>query len=620
MPALRHADGRLTEAGWEAEIAATKARREKSIEDQSFGENLVAGYGRALPVMWSGLKQTGTEAIRHLASDSTGLTPKENAVTRWADQSLAKQQQEIDSERLASADLMSTGGGVTGNVLGNLAPMLAGGFLARGTAAAGTFLPKTVGGNITQGAAYSGLQPTASGENRARNTAVGGAFGAAGHGASKLGNVGRLLPGVRRSAIEGQVGTVLDSFAANPAQVRQALNRPSEIVPGSLPTTAEASGDIGLANLQRTLQSTNTGGFNSAITARQEGNNLARVNAIREAFGGADDAAAEAIEAARNETTRRTLRPIANISLQDITPVQQVVDRLIVKNAAAPLVRDALETVKAELPNIKTVQDAHNVRQYIGQLIGGQVEGKAGAKLAQRELITVNSILDRQMKKAFPEWGKFLREHKAGSREAGQVKFGARLLDKSNSARDAAGNPVLNATALRAIKNPDTLAKAANPTFKRASADAMLEQPQKETIDAVRRDLERQMNTWGRGKAVGSNTFQNLSGGASLQQSAGPLAPLVGMADPSSGFALAIVNDMRRRGGERVATLVSEAMMDPQRAAEILARVPSQHRKAAIGAVSHVLRQSSIQGNQVRQTRQEPLEIDIIGGRRESSL
>lgn len=617
-PALRRPDGSLTEAGWEAEKLSLTQKRKKEIEGQSFLDNASAGYGRAIPTLFAGLKQTGTEAIRSLIGNRSGMGGG-NAITRWADRSLANQQREIDSERRDSADLMSTGGGMVGNFAGNAVPIVGtGGYGAiRGAPMlASTLLPRTLLGNVAQGTAFAGTQPTVTGESRGLNALLGGTIGSVAHGASKVpSGLARLIPSVRNAGIEAQAGKALEGFATDPKAVRGSLGQLQQIVPGSFPTTAEATGDIGLANLQRTMQSNNSGGFNALITDRQAANNVARGDAIRSAFGGADESVAQGMAATRDAGAKRVLRPIGGITMQGQDSINTMLDRLIEKNAAAPLVRSALNDVKAELPNVKTVQDAHHFRQYIDQLINGVVDNKAGAKRASYELNLVKGQLDRNMRAAYPEWATFLRDYKSASKEINQVNFGAKLLDKSNAARDINGNPVLNATFLRASDNLDSVAKAVNPGFKRANADAMLTTPQKETVDAVRRDLERQMNAWNRGRAVGSNTFQNLSGGSTLQQEIGPLATTaIGAIDPTRGIALAAVNGIRQRGGDRVAMLLSEAMMDPQRAAEILARVPSQHRTAAVGALGHVFRQSAISGERTRQTQRPGLEIDIVGG------
>lgn len=593
-------------------------------------ERFGAGFGRAFVTGWQGLKQAGTSALENLTSDSTGLTgtsPMEslvsgnpvgsNPVSRWFTRSLAEQQKEIDNERMLSAPLMDTGAGASGNFIGHLTQLLGPGLAAKaGSVTRAALLPTTIRGGILQGGALGALQPTATGESRVANTALGATLGGAIPGGLRAaGAASRMLPGVRQAAIEQQAANVLDEFASDPAAVRTALGNNAQMVPGSLPTTAEATGDIGLANLQRTLYDPNIGGFNTALTARQTANNAARVNAIRNNFGGADDVAATRLTDARDLAAAQALRPIGGISFTGAGQLGTALDRLIQKNQAAPLVRDTLETLKSELPNVKTVRDAHLFRQYMNQLSNGLVDGKASAKLAGKEVSAFRDILDRQMRKDFPEWGQFLKDYSSASKEVGQVRFGQELLGKSNAAQFA-GDPVLNANYLKAAGSLDSIAKMANPGFKRATADTMLTQPQKDVIESVRRDLERQMNTMTRGRAAGSNSFQNFANASRIQQSVGPAMQLgVTALEPTSGIALAAINQLRQKSGERVAMLVSEAMMDPQRASEILARVPSKYRQEAIKVTADLLSQGASSGRRTYQN-QEPLNIDIIGGRR----
>lgn len=629
---FRHQDGRLTEMGWERERQQLQQDRRQEIDNQGFWENAVAGYGRAMPVMWSGIKQAGTEAaarsVRNAAmgANLVGAESIGAALARHAyaplQESLADQQQAIDAERAASADLMSTGGGLLGNIAGNAVPMVAGGLAgtaAKAPAVAQAFMPTTLGGSVAQGLALGGLQPTATGESRTASMALGGAVGGVAHGVTQVpGLLARALPGLRRVGQEAKAAALIEGFASDPAAVRASLGADQAILPGSLPTTAEATGDVGLAQLQRVLQGNNAGGFNAGVTVRQEANNAARVGAIRDAFGGAEDAAADAVRQARDLSARQTLRPIDNIGI-DISQVRSAITRMAEKHASSKVAREALADIQEELGTIKTVRDAHNVRQYIGQLMSGRIEGKAGAQFAKKQLMTVRDMLDRKMRQAFPEWGDFLRNYRTASRDADQAAFGARLLDKSNAARDAGGNPVLNSMTLRAMARPDSVARQANPGFRGATADSMLTQPQREVVDAVRRDLERQVNTWARGRVTGgSDTFQKLAGGAQLQQEFGQwVLPMAGAIDPTGGVATSAINSARVRGGDRVAALVSEAMLDPQRAAEILARAPSKQRKIATAIVANAFRQTAMAAERTRQS-QRPLEIDIVGGRRES--
>jgi len=629
---FRHPDGRLTEQGWENERAQLRRDQQQEIDDQGFWQNFVAGYGRALPVMWSGIKQAGTEAaarsVRNsvLTANTLGAETVGAALARHAgvplQDSLASQQREIDSERAATADLMDTGGGLLGNITGNVVPMAVAGLAGTATkapAVSQALLPNTMAGNVAQGVSMGFLQPTATGESRAANATLGGAAGGAAHGLTQApGLLAKVLPGVRRGAQETKAAAVLDGFASDAGAVRAALGANQSLLPGSLPTTAEATGDVGLAQLQRVLQGNNAGGFNAGVTLRQEANNAARVGAVRDAFGGAEDAGAEAIREARDLAARQTLRPIEGVPV-DMAPVKSAVTKLAQKHGSSKVVREALADVQEELGTIKTVQDAHNVRQYIGQLLSGRLDGKAGAQFAKKQLLAVRDHLDRTVRQAVPEWGDFLRNYRSSSREADQVAFGARLLDKSNAARDVGGNPVLNSMTLRAMARPDSVARAANPGFRGASADSMLTQPQQEVVDAVRRDLERQVNTWSRGRVTGgSDTFQKLAGGAQLQQEYGQwVLPMVGAIDPTGGVATGAINSARTRGGDKVASLVAEAMLDPQRAAEILARAPTKQRKMATAIVANAFRQT-VQGAERTRQSQRPLEIDIIGGRREA--
>ncbi|WP_313231233.1 hypothetical protein [Stenotrophomonas acidaminiphila] len=239
--------------------------------------------------------------------------------------------------------------------------------------------------------------------------------------------------------------------------------------------------------------------------------------------------------------------------------------------------------MSGELDRINTVGDAHLVRQTIDYLRSGRLDGRASAKLAAGQLGQVRDMLDDQMAASCPAWRQFLTDYAASSRQANQVDLGALLLGRSNSVRDVAENPVLNSGFLRAAGNLDPLARRVNPGFKGATADAMLDQPQKEAVDAVRRDLERQLRTLDAGKTRGSDTATNIAGIDTLKDAVGEGGErMLALADPTRGVAAGYISDLRKRAGERVAMLVSEAMLDPYRAAEILARVPPEFREEAV--------------------------------------
>ncbi|WP_102789512.1 hypothetical protein [Stenotrophomonas bentonitica] len=200
---MTHPDGRLTEAGWEAERLAVAKQREQEIADTGFLENLVSGYGRSLPNLYQGGKQALVDAL----AGSTGL-----GADLWGDvggQTLADGrrsvadyfrglstdlQQETNQERKDSQALTGSWGGVIGGFAGdvvNTAPLLPVGVAARGAT-----LGRAVSQAAIGGAAQGAIQPVAKDGERLTNTAVGGAFGGglAGAGRGVMAAAENVLP------------------------------------------------------------------------------------------------------------------------------------------------------------------------------------------------------------------------------------------------------------------------------------------------------------------------------------------------------------------------------------------------------------------------------------------
>lgn len=577
-------------------VTSEQFERENATDGMGGFDRFAAGVGKSIVDTGYGLKQAGTSMAEYFARQNPMLVSEETA--DGLQMSLDQQYAEQAEREKIDADLMGTGAGFAGNLTGAIGQIVGPGALLRGTSAAATFLPRTLAGNAVQGTAFGAAQPVASDGQRVANTAMGGSLGFAGAAAPRVigavaGAARKALPAVSQSAQTRAAADVLNQFAADPAALRAGAVSPEMLVAGSQPTLAEATGDVGLAGLQRTLA--NTADFGNALSQRQQANNLARVRAIEGAFGGADSASAEAIREARNQVARKTLQPIDKLPMSSLNKVVDGVQRLSEKHQASPAVRQAMAAVKDELPNIRTVGDAHAVRQYIGQLIGGQVEGKAGAKLAKRELMTVQTLLDREMRGAYPEWGKFLREYKAASREADRIDVGAELLATGRAVRSSTNDPSLTPAAFgRAAGNLDRTVQRATG-FKKSSANATLTPEQKVMVDAVRRDLERYSRASTDGKAIGSNTVQNAIGGNSFQSAVGPVG--AAMVEPISGAAMLGLNQMRAKFGGKVAGLVEEAMLDPARAAEILSAVPpSQMSEVLRAAAPLIARSSSVTG------------------------
>lgn len=215
---------------------AAQAAPINPTDGMSTFDRVAAGMGKSVVDSYRGLKQAGTSAIRHLADNPTGTA--DNAVTRWADESLARQQGEIDEARRLDAPLMDTAGGTVGNLLGYGSQLLVPGGVAMRGAQAGNrlaglasraLMPTTVAGNAAQGAALGAIQPVATGENRLANLAMGAGFGAG--GAAVANRLSSLAQGAK-TAVEPHVREVFDAARSRgidlmPAQISD--SRPMRI-------------------------------------------------------------------------------------------------------------------------------------------------------------------------------------------------------------------------------------------------------------------------------------------------------------------------------------------------------------------------------------------------------
>lgn len=162
-------------------------------EGNSFGKNALIGVGKAISDTGTGIKQLVNEGLDVVAPRSptmsqlvTGEDPSRSAADRKA----------YSQTKAQDAPLMNTGGGVVGNVAGNVGIALAPGAALKGAgvaanAAGGTrvanalraaggaaLAPATIPGAATAGAALGAVQPVGEGDSRTMNTAVGGVVGA----------------------------------------------------------------------------------------------------------------------------------------------------------------------------------------------------------------------------------------------------------------------------------------------------------------------------------------------------------------------------------------------------------------------------------------------------------
>lgn len=590
MAALRNADaaGDVDAARRIAAMIKAQGAAANPTEGMSTTDRTLAGIGSGMTDVVTGSTQLQAHAAHSpwgagaLAAINPALLLAGMAMSPDAADAAAKDKAQTDKA------LRDTTAGTVGNAIGKIAATLPAA-LAGG---APSSILGAMGAGGGQGAAMAAFDPVADGNfagEKAKQVAVGGLFGALTGGALKVGgsalsvtvgNVKKLansvlkdmLPNVTQAARERAAAQILREAAADASKI----GKPGQqFVPGTAQTTAEAADDVGLSGLQRTLQSMSPE-FNTQVTQMAQANNAARVDALRGAFGGAEESAAQQIEQARNAATLPLLTAAKKLDGVDTRPVIGLSESIIRSREGRPAVQGVIAEVRDLLKSgdRNDVAYLYNVRQHIGDLLSGRAgANNEAAKAATRELMTIKTALDAQIGKAAPQFRQYLKDYAQMSREAGQVRMGSELLGKSSATLDANGNPVLSAAQFgRAANDLDRVAQAATG-FRKQTAERLMTPEQQGVVGAVRADLDRMARTSSQGKSIGSDTVQKAVGASKVQDAAG----LTGQV----GWLVAkAMNPLRAHYGEKTLALVQQAMLNPSEAASLLAKVPANQQSA----------------------------------------
>lgn len=452
-------------------------------------------------------------------------------------------QNKAAERRAIDADLMDTGAGIGGNVVGTAAQLIGPGAALKGTVAARALLPTTIRGNIAQGAALGALQPSTSAGDQAINTSLGGLFGGLGAGLVKAagGTINGLRNLLSRSGLtnaERRAGEIILRESMNPG----GLNFEESAVPGVQRTLGESTQDPGLMALENTMRARNRGAFDPI----DQSNNAARVQQLQQIAGtDADMAAAiEAREAASSglrdtafkegEAAAEQARQQAALMMgQDIgiKSLREQVSSMASSASGRPSVQSAVKDVDRALKNSgDSVGGLYQVRQYIGDLM----EGKAGndksyAKAATRELMQIRDALDEQLASRAPSFPEYLQAYRNASKPINRMEVGREVIRKaSGSIPDQLGNPVLTpAGMMRATSDLDAISAKATG-FKKAKASDILPPEYVKSIKDIQEDMIRQAARQ-RSATSGSQTAERIEIGDRIaRQSILGKAPVVG--------------------------------------------------------------------------------------------
>jgi hypothetical protein len=564
-------------------------------EGASFLDNARAGFGKSLADNYRGAKQALTEAVAIPFSNVANIygmgRPDVARTLNTPARKAAEMRAEETERQKLDAPLMRTGGGIAGNIAGTLVQLAAPGYLARGSAAGSAFLPRTTVGNAVQGGILGMIQPVGTEDSRLANTAIGMGAGGVGAALPQLAGSGlragrAVVAPITRGGQERIVAQALQRSAADPSRLAQAA--PSTI-PGVTRTLAEEVADPGISQLQRQ--------FTSQLGDQLAGNNAARAAAVRSTFEGADDASVAAIRAGRDAQAGQVLGGLSGAAVPDMAPFRQAIESGIAANQGNPAAQKALQEVLGDLPEIKTAEQAYNVRKYLDFILSKQSD-KPAAKAASREIQQAKGVLDQEMARVFPEWGQYLSDYTAQSRRMDQAKVGKSLLGMARQAADPnTSERSLGANALsRAANDPDALVRGAT-RFSKSSATNTLTPEQASLLRMLGDDASRMDFAATGGRAVGSDTAQNLATRNILSTLAGGsrLANMALQSQPMQRVAALGEKTYGLLGvPDRLQAVMVEALSDPARARQILGRLPGPDRSLVEDALANVSRRLAV--------------------------
>lgn len=574
--------------------------------------NFARGVGQSVVDTVAGTGQFIGNAYVGAVNAIPGLKDTQYAkdITRNAEETNAVIRQQEQEYQAATPD--STAAGV-GRVGGNIAlGLLSGGGKAiKGGANLGQKIAYNLGGGpgsqsagrLVGASAGSGLVGAATGaitpvteegdytQNKLAQIAMGAGVGAALPGAAAaVGGAGRYVGRTARSLVEpfteaGQnriAGRLLGRFAEGGPTTGNA----AELIPGSQPTLAQATGNAGLATLERGIQSGTPQGAN-AFAERQAANAAARSGALEDAIGGRADLLAARAERASNAADDYLKThigiPVANTeyaALKETPAFRSAFAR------AQAMARNAGGTVETTVQNRANAnlggaagrpetyvsgQGLHNIKVALDDQINEAArKGKTGQAInlrgVQQRLL---NLMDREI----PGYADARAAFAEASRPIDAMKF----LQGMNLT-DAQGNITLAKVqgALRKIEQQRDL-----PGIREAKS---ITPEQIQFLTSLRDDLLRQANS-GAGRSIGSNTFQNLATNNILENALpGPVRALMGGSSGPVGTLAGKAGNLIYGGSnEAIQNRLLDMMMNPQQGLQALQNVGGNQLTGPLG-------------------------------------
>lgn len=451
--------------------------------------------------------------------------------------------------------LMQSGWAQAGGVGADLVGVLGGGAALKGLGMAANapslvragqalMTPNTLPKAVLSGAGYGAA--TTSGGVGERSKAAG--WGAAGGalfplvGATAKGGKALVEP-LTKKGQERIAARVLQQFGGDDL----ARANPEILVPGSIPTTAEATGNEGLATLTQGLRN-NSPEFANALAERSAANRAARVAAIQSLAGDdvalvaakeARDSAAESLygtamqsdamrlnlakEQAQQLKSVMTGAPVPNADLEATHGIKMLMSRPAFKAALADGRTLATDLGEEFAPN--SLKSLHYAKLAIDDALNGKSgTGSALSNYSKTALTKIKGQLLKEMEDISPAYGNARLTYQDMSKPINQMEIGQELYNKMQSglAQFGANTREQASTYANAMMNLDKLAEKVTGV-RGIKAKDILTEDQIKSLRGVAKDLARKAKSEDLARGLGSNTAKNLSTQNIMRQAFGPL-------------------------------------------------------------------------------------------------
>jgi surface antigen len=564
--------------------------------DMSGTERFIAGYGGVLPELARGANQRVAE-IGNDMSLANALSPEQLMTLQYSgkdterkivpDEVLRQVQAEVDEARRLEAPLMNTASGRAGKITGTIAntlPLM--------------FVPgaNSYGGAAMTGAGLGYLQPTAEGESAGENAAWGAGFGLTGKAVADVlaralrGGMSAVKSGTapfRESGREQIAAKTLRAFASNPDDVAARLANSKEIIPGSLPTAADLAQDAGVSQLQRTMSLDPQ--LSDDFAQRALDRNSARLAALNQVTKHADDLeGAVARRAAIGvQIYKKALGQKAKVdgklsSLTERPAFQQALERAraIAANEGKPL-----KNLFDQEGKFASMRGLHYVKMGFDDLINAAPQSGIG-KAELNAIRAARGELIDWMQASNPAYKAAMTRFEKASRPINQQEIVNALLSRATRSQvpNARGDLTIFPSSYgQAIK--DKGANLVQSTLGRygENLDDVMRPEQIEILQNVLKDAALEQAGTNFGRAVGSNTAQNLAGMNVLRDVTDAVGLPRAWAERNIFPSGARVMNLIYGGQEPlVKEAIVEALLNPNRAAEILRKAGPTQEKALL--------------------------------------